>query len=400
MAKREWWQKPYLRKDEEFELHRAVTWLELFFDLVFVVVIARLAHNLAGDITVSGTLTFIFMFIPVWWVWNAATYYTERFESEGLENRFFTFLKMIAVAGMAIYSHHGLEENFWGFALSFWFARFINMIMWARAGKYVKEFRPVSNRFLIGFFGFVTPLIAISLFLEGPWRLIIWGLAILIDIITPYFTLKQQAKLPRLSTSKFPERFGLLTIIVLGESIVGVINGLSDLEHLTLYEGINGIFGIFISIGLWWVYFDFIARRAAKSSVYTALLWVYLHLLFMICVTMTGVGIFASITDMEHGHLTEASRLLLTLGAGFSIIFLGLLETTLHRKEDEPTHPVFSPLLKVIAGVAVLLLGGFVSGLNTTMLLLIILLALFVQQLYAVIAWFSQDVDIDIDGIQ
>ncbi len=69
--KRSWWQKPALRADEEFELHRAVTWLELFFDLVFVV-IARLAHNLAADISIHGALTFVFMFISVWWVWNAS----------------------------------------------------------------------------------------------------------------------------------------------------------------------------------------------------------------------------------------------------------------------------------------------------------------------------------------
>jgi hypothetical protein len=108
---------------------------------------------------------------------------------------------------------------------------------------------------------------------------------------------------------------------------------------------------------------------------------------------MTGIGIFASIVDMEHGHLTTPSRFLLTLGAGFSIIFMGLLETTLHRKEDEPTHPVHSPLLKVIAGFLVLLIGSLIKGLNTTTLLIAIVLALFVQQVYGVIVWFSQEVD-------
>src|ERR671919_2088166 len=107
MATREWWQKPYLRRDEEFERHRAVTWLELFFDLIFVVVISRLAHNLGSDMSVLGLLIFGFMFVPVWWVWNATTYYTERFESEGLEHRLITLLSIIPVAGMAIFSEHG-----------------------------------------------------------------------------------------------------------------------------------------------------------------------------------------------------------------------------------------------------------------------------------------------------
>jgi len=83
------WQRSALRTDEEFEQHRAVSWLELFFELVFVVMIARLAHHLAGHLDVAGVLIFAVQFLAVFWVWNAFTYYTERFESDGLENRLF-----------------------------------------------------------------------------------------------------------------------------------------------------------------------------------------------------------------------------------------------------------------------------------------------------------------------
>jgi low temperature requirement protein LtrA len=393
MATREWWQKPYLRRDEEFERHRAVTWLELFFDLVFVVVISRLAHNLASDMTVAGVLTFAFMFIPVWWAWNAATYYIERFESEGVEHRLITLLNIIPIAGMAIFSAHGLLENYVGFALSFWLARVINMVQWARAGLHVPLFRPVSHRFLLSFFGLVSPLIALSLLMEPPGRLVVWGIALVVDIVTPFFTLKRQAVLPPLSTSKLPERFGLMTIIVLGESLVGVINGLSDLGHLSLMSVIPGILGIFVTIGMWWVYFDFIARRAAKPSIYTAALWVYLHLPLLICITMTGVGIFAAIKDINQAYLTASSRIILATGAGFSLIFMGWLETTLRRRKGEPTHPVLSPFLKLIAGGAICLTGWFVENLGTVLLLVIILLGMSIQQVYGVMVWFGQEIE-------
>lgn len=179
MAQRsKWWHKPGLRRDEEFRIHRAVTWLELYFDLIFVVVISRLAHVLSKDISAHGVIIFLSMFVPVWWVWNAATYYTERFESEGLENRAFTFVKIIPVAGMAVYSEHGLEQNYVGFVISFWLVRFVNMIQWARAGLHVVQFRPVSNRFIIGFFGVVSPLIVFSIFAETSLRMTLWGAAI------------------------------------------------------------------------------------------------------------------------------------------------------------------------------------------------------------------------------
>lgn len=149
MARRQWWQKPKLRTDEDFDKARAVTWLELFFDLIFVVVISSLAHNLAYKVTLESIQVFIFMFIAVFWVWNGSTYYVERFESEGIEIRVFTFLTIITVAGMAIFSHHGMEENYPGFALSYLLARGINMFLWARTWIHVKIFRPTAIRYII-----------------------------------------------------------------------------------------------------------------------------------------------------------------------------------------------------------------------------------------------------------
>ncbi len=112
MTTRTLWYKPQLRTDEDFEEHRPVTWLELFFDLVFVVIISTLAHNLSSDISPQGVLIFALAFIPVFWVWTASTYYTERFEAkaEGLETRLTTFVTMITVAGMAVFAHHGFRD--------------------------------------------------------------------------------------------------------------------------------------------------------------------------------------------------------------------------------------------------------------------------------------------------
>lgn len=67
------WQRPALRTDEQFQLHRAVSWLELFFDLVFVVVISRLAHHLAAHPSLPGLGGFVVQFPAIFWVWNAFT---------------------------------------------------------------------------------------------------------------------------------------------------------------------------------------------------------------------------------------------------------------------------------------------------------------------------------------
>ena len=69
-----WWRRPELRDDQR----RSVGWLELFFDLVFVVVVSRLAHYLAGHLTARATLEFTIQFAGVFWIWHAFTYYTEQ----------------------------------------------------------------------------------------------------------------------------------------------------------------------------------------------------------------------------------------------------------------------------------------------------------------------------------
>lgn len=64
---RRWWQPPRLAEDQPEE--RRVTFLELFYDLVYVVIIAELSHTLAGDISLTGIGIFVFLFIIVWWAW-------------------------------------------------------------------------------------------------------------------------------------------------------------------------------------------------------------------------------------------------------------------------------------------------------------------------------------------
>ena len=386
------WQRPALRTDEEFEQHRAVSWLDLFFDLVFVVVIARLAHHLAGHIDAAGVATFAVQFLAVFWVWNGFTYYTERFESDGLENRLLTFLAIVPVAGLAVFGEEGLGDTYVGFAFAYLLARAVNQAGWIRAALHVPVFRPVALRFLTGYV-LATAVILASVTTNGTTRVALFTLAVLLEIATPYFTVAHQTGLPRLSTSKFPERFGLFTIIVLGESVVGVIVGLSELEDRGVLDGPAigaGVLGLAIGFSLWWVYFDFVARRAPKPVFVTALFWVYLHLAALTAITATGVGVSAAITDTATGSLTDPSRYLLVGSVVLGMLGIAALQTTLARGEDEPTHPLLSPGLSAGAAVVIGILGVADLGWNTPALLLTLLAGLAVPMAYGAIVWFTQ----------
>jgi low temperature requirement protein LtrA len=349
------WERPVLRDDGD--RHRPVGWVELFFDLVFVVIVSVLAHDLAGHPGADGMLRFVLQFIGVIWVWNAFTYYTERFESHGLENRLFTFIAILAVAGLAVWGEDGLGHNYAGFVGAYLLARGLNIALWLRAGVHEKRFRPAALSFAGGFL-VALALLVLGFFASDEARLALWAAAVVVDIATPAVTNRFQAGLPQISRDKFPERFGLLTLIVLGETVAGVIRGVATANEsaaLSTATVVDAALGLAIGFGLWWVYFDFIARRPTRPSFTAALVWVYLHIAMLTGVVVVGVAVGETVTATAGEPLPTYDRVLLLAGLGFTLVVVCLLELTLDRAADEPTHPVISPTIKAVTGVALAL---------------------------------------------
>jgi low temperature requirement protein LtrA len=291
---------------------------------------------------------------------------------------------------MAIWAHDGLDENAVGFAVAYLGARLVNMAQWARAAVHVQVFRPIASRFFAGF-AVAAGLILAGLAASDDARIWLWVAAIAIEVLTPATTVPHQSRLPLLSTSKFPERFGLFTIIVLGEAIVGVINGLSDVHDeadFTASTYATGVLGLAIVFGLWWIYFDFVARRPPRASIRAALAWVYLHLVTVSTVTMASVGISLVIVDSQTSDLAADSRRLLGMSIGAGLIGLGLLETTLRESSDEPTHRRASPMMKIGAGIAVAGLTWGDIGLNAVTLCALLVVVLAANATYGAYVWF------------
>ncbi|MDP9027212.1 MAG: low temperature requirement protein A, partial [Actinomycetota bacterium] len=289
------WQRPTLRGNEG---DRQVGWLELFFDLVFVVILATLADGVAHHLSGDGPRDFVLQFLAVFWIWNAFTYYSERFESDGLETRVFTFVAILAVAGLAVWGSDGLGAGYLGFALSYTAARLLNITMWLRAAYYNPPFRSTALSFAGGFV-VASSLIAISFTVEGTPRVVIWGTAVVLEIVTPAIFNRTQWKLPAISRDKYPERFGLLTMIVLGEVVASVIGGIAAVHtagELTGSTVANGVIGLAIGFGLWWIYYDFVGRRVPFPPLPIQLTWLYLHFFLLIGLVAVGVGVAVGIT--------------------------------------------------------------------------------------------------------
>ncbi len=391
MPRRNWWQRPQLRTDEDEGLERKVGWLELFFDLYFVVVIAQLSHHLAENVSWSGVGEFIFLFLPVWWIWVGSTYYIERFETEGIEHRLMVFAQMIPIAGLAVFAKHGLGDTSIGYGLSFAIARSFQIYLWWRAGYHDAQFRPTAKRFVTGF-SIGVGFFYLSCLVPPPLRFLFWGLGLTIDMLTPTTTLKLQEKLPTFSSSKLPERYGLFIIIVLGESVVGVVSGLADQEQLSPLMGLAGILGILLAFGIWWIYFDFVGRRGPKPGMKWRFSWGYGHLPLALAITATGAGILNIIAAPDL-VVSKPVALLISFAIALALTMMGLLELCLDRSPDEPTHPQISPSLKFAGAGVAAGLGLWSHDIHVIALELLLFGLLAVQMGYGVYVWFTQELE-------
>jgi len=322
-------QPPRLRIGEDTEEERRATWLELFYDLVFVVAVSQLAHNLKEDISLSGWFGFIVLFIPVWWSWIGTTFYANRFDSDDVGHRLLIGLQMLTASAMAINIHHGLGESSPGFAISYALGRVVLVIEYVRAGMHIPSARPLTTRYAIGF-AIAAFFWLISASTPIPWRFGFWTLGIIIDFATPLTARKfQLGLLPH--ASHLPERFGLFTIIVLGEAVIAVVNGVSE-QKWDVFTVISAVLGLIIAFSWWWVYFDNLggqpiemARKDRKIGVVN--LWLYTHLPLVIGIAAAGVGVEQILLSKPTLALPDSQRWLIC----GSVALCSLAVSILHR---------------------------------------------------------------------
>lgn len=369
MVKR-WWQPPQLRLSEDSETERRVTWLELFYDLVFVVAIAQLAHKLNEDISLLGFLGFVALFIPVWWSWIGAAFYANRFDTDGAGHRLLTALQMLAVGALAVNIHHGLSEDSAGFALSYAAVRAVLVVEYIWAGQHVVAARALTRRYARGF-GIAAAIWLVSAFVPMPIRFGLWMLGLVVDFATPIFAGRLHSQLAPHS-AHLPERFGLFTLLVLGESIVAVVDSVAE-QQWNFQSAIAAVLGFSIAFSFWWVYFDNLdasaiqaARTSGRIKIYQ--LWLYAHLPLVIGLTATGVGIEHTILSKLDVSLAAPERWLLC--GAVTLCFLAL--SAIHRATVESGSSKCSQSqvnYRLGAGVVVLIVAVALSNLLPVVLL-------------------------------
>jgi len=300
---------PRLRSGEGLEPGRRVTWLELFFDLVFVAAVAQVGTHLRDDYSIAGLIRFSLLFLLIWWAWLGHTTFSTRFDTDDLVQRGLTALQMFLVAVMAINSTQALDSrDSAGFAAAYSVMRMVLAGQYLRARR-IPEARALTTRFAASV-GTAAALWLISAFVPAPGRMVIWALALIIDVGTPLLSTRHLVDIPH-DAAHLPERYGLFTIILLGESVIAVMAGMGGQEYWSVAAASAAILSMTIIFAIWWWYFDVIEAAAerfvrSREDGFRFHVWTYAHLPLYLGIAVTGVGVEHLIATAQPLHVDEA----------------------------------------------------------------------------------------------
>ena len=327
---RRWLRPPQLRTlDDQGERH--ATWLELFFDLVFVISIAEVAHTLEDYRTLADFLGTAGLFVAVWWAWVGYTVYADRFDTDDVAHRVLVLAGMLAVIAMALSVHDALHGGSARFALAFVAVRGIVLLLNARARRHAAPARPLLNLFLAAF-STGAALWLLSVFVPEPARYVLWGVALVIELSAPWVGRRQIVKAP-VHASHLVERFGLFTLIVLGESVVRVAQGAADVDDWTTATLAAAGGGFLLVAGLWWLYFDRLDEGTVRS-VLRGLVWNYTHLPLLAGLVSVAVGTEYAILDAAGGQLERSTTAALGGGTALYLLSTVVIGLAVRRGSD------------------------------------------------------------------
>jgi low temperature requirement protein LtrA len=306
---------------------RKVTWLELFFDLVFVAAVAQVAEPLREHYTLAELTRFAPLFLLVWWAWAGRAVFSTRFERDDLVQRVLTMVEIFAVAVMAANARDSLaSRSSAGFAAAYAAVRIILLVHYWRASG--DDARALTVIYRAGH-GLAAGLWLLSAVVPLELRMISWAAAAAVDLGTPWLTVERTVRLPP-HPSHLPERFGLFTLILLGESVVSVMKGIESQETWSPLAAAAAFSGVAVLFGIWRWYFevaDAAAARAVRSRLDAVQLhaWTYAHFPFYLGIVIVGVGLRRAVTHATHEPLpaTDLSMWLtgvvLLVGAGMAL---------------------------------------------------------------------------------
>lgn len=348
-----WWGPPkkFSTKFEE----RKISWLELFYDLVYAIVISRTTHLLAINPNALGILDYSYLFAIIFWGWVNGSLYHDLHGSQGIRTRLMTLWQMMAVAALAVTLSSPPGVLIFRATIAFIFLQIYITYLWWSVGIYDKNHRILNRPYTYCYLAALT-LIIITLFVPQPYKRILFWLVVVLNYLPRFIAMRSFKKrnLDFPLSSSMVERLGLFTIIIFGEAILGVINGTGTVENINASVWVCFGLGILIVFALWWVFFSLIADRQIQSGLLKGLIVPILYIPTLASLGMVSASFPGLIDMINHQHAGMHSFFIKAIfGLSLSIFLISILTISRYLqypKEYEPSRKIFRPVIFLAAG--------------------------------------------------
>ena len=324
--------RPPIRMEQTSE-DQSVTTLELFFDLVFVFALTQITALMAHDLTAHGVLRGVLLIGLLWWSWIGYAWLTNLVRADEGAVRPILLLAMGVMFIAALTIPEAFDDLPGGLtgpvviAICYFAFRAVHLALFWVIARGDGVLRKQLLRFTPSMLGGTALLLVASQF-EGTTQTLLWVAALAFDYGGTWIGGAGGWRLH--SPGHFSERFGLILIIALGESIVAIGVGVAALP-ISWPVIIASVLGLAVSAGLWWIYFDvtsihaehaFATAETARQVRLARDAYTYLHLPMMAGIVLLALGlkkVLEYVADTEHHHLDDPLK-----GTGLVALFVGV----------------------------------------------------------------------------
>ena len=349
------WQPP--RPHGEQPRERVVGPLELFYDLAVVVLVAQAAHHLAEHLTWPGLGEFAAVFTLVWIAWANGSLHHELHGHDDARARSTFLLQILVLTAMAAFIPEAGGARGAAFAVAAGVLFGVLAVLWLLAARGDRpQYRRTSGLFVTGTAACAVLLAATAL-LPAHARVLAWGLldvAYLAGYAIVILTVAPTRAAALTVTDSLTERFGAFIIIVLGETLTGVVGGLASQPVSALTMAV-GLVAVVVGFGAWWTYFDFAGNRQPRPEPVPSLQWMYGHLPLTAAVAAMGAAMVSLTSHAHDGRTPAATAWVLCAGAAVVLGATMLVAASLQAWDRD--RGIYRPLSRTCAIVAVACVG-------------------------------------------
>ena len=361
--------------------HSRVTYVELFFDLVFVFAVTQISHTLLAHFTLLGALQVTLLFLAVWWVWVFTSWITNWLDPEKTPVRLLLFAMMLGGLVLSTSIPAAFEARGLWFAIAYAAMQVGKTIfLWVSTPPSPPRTRMNAVRIAAWLSMSAIFWIAGGV-MEGQSRLVLWAIALVIEYISPAV----RFWIPRYGASSvadwviegghMAERCALFIIIALGESIVVIGATFAELTWTT--ANVLAFASAFVgSLAMWWIYFHIGAEagseQISKSSEpgrLARLAYTYLHMPIVAGIIVSAV---ADELVLKHpgGH-SDLKTVISAIGGPLLFLFGTMLFKHSFRGFLQLSHGVGIVALGVLAWFASELSPLMLSILTTAIMIVV-----------------------------